>query len=123
MKMTGGQMSKLHILGFAANAPAMCGAGWAVMPARGKEPIRKGYRKWRFAPALATIAKWADENPEADIVYVPGLSRAKRGGPGIVVVDASTPTSNTAIPSWWHRGVGTRKIGRSFTAGMAAMRR
>jgi len=81
-------MSKLHILGFAANAPAMCGAGWAVLPARGKEPIRKGYRKWRFAPALATIAKWADENPEADIVYVPGLSRAKRGGPGIVVVDA-----------------------------------
>src|SRR5262245_689342 len=84
----GGQMSKLHILGFAANAPAMCGAGRAVLPARGKEPIRKGYRKWRFAPALATIAKWADENPEADIVYVPGLSRAKRGGHGIVVVDA-----------------------------------
>src|SRR5215510_8045721 len=69
-------MSKLHILGFAANAPAMCSAGRAVLPARGKEPIRKGYRKWRFAPALATIAKWADENPEADIVDVPGLSRA-----------------------------------------------
>src|SRR5262245_53207856 len=84
----GAQMSKLHILGFAANAPAMCGAGWAVLPARGKEPIRKGYRKWRRAPASTTVAKWADENPEADIVYLPGLSRGKRSSPGIVVVDA-----------------------------------
>src|SRR5215813_1339200 len=83
-------MSKPHIHGnspgFAANAPAMCSAGRAVLPARGKEPIRKGYRKWRSAPALATIAKWADENPEADIVDVPGLSRAKRAGPGSIVV-------------------------------------
>jgi hypothetical protein len=63
-------------------------AGYAVVPARGKEPIRKGYRKWRHAPGLETVAKWAEKDPDADIVYVPGLSRAKPGGDGIVVVDA-----------------------------------
>jgi hypothetical protein len=63
-------------------------AGFAVLPARGKEPIRKGYRRWRSAPALQTVEKWAGKDPDADIVYVPGLSRTKPGGSGIVVVDA-----------------------------------
>jgi Bifunctional DNA primase/polymerase, N-terminal len=73
---------------FATHAPSMRRAGFAVLPARGKEPILKGYRKWRYAPALKTVQSWAEKDPDADIVYVPGLSRAKAGGSGIVVVDA-----------------------------------
>src|SRR5262245_41988195 len=85
-------MPKLNIPGkapgFAVNGPAMRGVAWAVLPAHGKEPLRKGYRNWQFAPAITTVAEWAEKNPNADIVYVPSLSRAKRGGSGIVVVDA-----------------------------------
>jgi hypothetical protein len=73
---------------FASKAPPMRCAGFAVLPARGKEPIRKGYRSWRTAPGPETVAKWAEKDPDADIVYVPGLSRAKPGGQGIVVLDA-----------------------------------
>ena len=35
---------------FASKAPPMHRAGFAVLPARGKEPIRKGYRNWRHSP-------------------------------------------------------------------------
>ena len=73
---------------FATHAPAMRRVGFAVVPARGKQPIRKGYRKWRFAPGLEIVAEWAEQEPDADIVYVPGLSHAKSGGAGLVVVDA-----------------------------------
>src|SRR5215831_8811204 len=73
---------------FASKAPPMRRAGFAVVPARGKQPIRKGYRKWRFAPGLEIVADWAEQDPDADIVYVPGLSRAKSDGTGMVVVDA-----------------------------------
>ena len=69
---------------FATHAPAMRRAGFAVVPARGKQPIRKGYRKWRFAPGLEIVAEWAEQDPDADIVYVPGLSRAKPAGTGMV---------------------------------------
>src|SRR5215468_10642212 len=72
---------------FATYAPLMRSAGFAVVPARGKKPIRKGYRNWRHAPARQTVAKWADEVPDADIVYVPRLSRPKPGAAGIVVID------------------------------------
>lgn len=73
---------------FAAHAPPMRRVGIAVLPARGKEPIRRGYANWRSAPGLKTVERWADKDPDADIVYVPGLSRTKPGGSGIVVVDA-----------------------------------
>jgi hypothetical protein len=73
---------------FASKAPPMHRAGFAVLPAHGKEPIRKGYRNWCQAPGAGTVARWADKDPDADIVYVPGLSRVKSGGSGIVVVDA-----------------------------------
>ena len=73
---------------FATHAPPMRRTGFAVVPARGKEPIRKAYRKWRHAPGAETVAKWAEKDPDADIVYLPGLSQAKLGGSGIVVVDA-----------------------------------
>jgi hypothetical protein len=73
---------------FASKAPPMHRAGFAVVPAHGKEPIRKGYRNWRHAPGAETVARWAEKDPGADIVYVPGLSRAKPGGSGMVVVDA-----------------------------------
>ena len=39
-------------------------------------------------PGAETVARWAEKDPDADIFYVPGLSHAKSGGSGIVVVDA-----------------------------------
>jgi len=91
-------------------------AGFAVLPARGKQPIRKGYRKWRCAPGAEVVATWAEELPDADIVYVPGLSRAKPGGSGIVVLDADDePASEQVLELFGHTPgkVRTRR-GRHF---------
>jgi len=73
---------------FANKAPQMHRAGFAVVPAYGKEPIRKRYRNWRHAPGAETVARWGEKHHDADIVYVPGLSRAKRGGAAMIVVGA-----------------------------------
>jgi Bifunctional DNA primase/polymerase, N-terminal len=73
---------------FAREAPALREAGFAVLPAHGKQPMRKGFSTWRYAPGPSAVAKWAKKDPCADIVYVPGLSKAKRGGNGLIVVDA-----------------------------------
>src|SRR5262245_23550363 len=72
---------------FAHNAPRLRQVGFAVLPANGKKPRRSGYRKWRQAPAPSVISMWADQDPAADIVYVPGLSRARGSDLGIVVLD------------------------------------
>ena len=72
---------------FAHNAPRLRQAGFAVLPANGKKPRRTGYRKWRHAPDLSVVSMWAEQDPSADIVYVPGLSRARGGDHGIVVID------------------------------------
>ena len=58
-----------------------------MLPADGKKPRRTGYRKWRHAPDLSAISMWAEQDPGADIVYVPGLSRARGSDHGIVVLD------------------------------------
>jgi hypothetical protein len=73
---------------FACNAPRLRQAGFAVLPANGKKPRRAGYRQWRRAPSLAVIIEWAEKEPGADIVYVPGLSKARPGDRGLVVLDA-----------------------------------
>src|SRR5262249_53188872 len=62
--------------------------GYAVLPANGKAPLRNGFNKWKQAPGEKTIAKWAQRNPGADMVIVPGLSKARRDSFGLVVVDA-----------------------------------
>jgi len=72
---------------FAHNAPRLRQAGFAVLPANGKKPRRTGYRKWRHAPDQSVVSMWAEKDPGADIVYVPGLSRARHGGYGVVVID------------------------------------
>jgi Bifunctional DNA primase/polymerase, N-terminal len=72
---------------FAHNAPKLRQAGFAVLPANGKKPRRRGYRTWRYAPDLSVVSMWADQDPGADIVYVPGLSRARGSDHGIVVLD------------------------------------
>ena len=71
---------------FADNGPRMQREGFAVLPAKGKAPLMAGFPKWKSAPSAAAVNKWAVRNPDADLVYVPGLSRGKRGDP-IVVVD------------------------------------
>src|SRR5262245_36010843 len=73
---------------FATYAPRMRRASFAVVPTRGKPPIWKGYRNWHHALGAESVAKWAEEVPDADIVYVPGLSPPNLRGAGIVLVDA-----------------------------------
>ena len=51
----------IHILGnspgFACKRAGDVRCRLGRLLARGKEPIRRGYRKWPFAPALTTVAK------------------------------------------------------------------
>lgn len=79
---------------FADHAPAMRAAGWAVLPAVGKKPIRTGFNTWKGAPSPETIDRWAERNPDADIVYVPGLCRTINGRVGILAID---PDDSEAI--------------------------
>src|SRR5437660_1592905 len=72
---------------FANEAMALCLAGFAVIPAHGKEPMRRGFTNWKHAPGPRAVAEWAEKEPSADIVYVTALSKAKRGGNGLIVVD------------------------------------
>jgi hypothetical protein len=58
-----------------------------VLPAAGKSPLRSGFNRWTRPPGPAVVARWALKCPEADILYVTGLSRGRPGGPGLVVVD------------------------------------
>src|SRR5208337_1168138 len=72
---------------FADHAPAMRRAGWAVLPAVGKSPIKRGFDGWRFAPGQGAVARWAQETPDADIVFIPGLCSTGRGRKGIIALD------------------------------------
>jgi Bifunctional DNA primase/polymerase, N-terminal len=72
---------------FGEAGPRMRRAGFAVLPAKGKKPLMQGFDRWKHAPGPAAVEKWAVRNPDADLVYVPGLSRAKGGGDAIIVVD------------------------------------
>lgn len=74
-------MDRQNSPAFRVAGPSMREAGFAVLPARGKAPIMSGFNKWRWAPGLAVVEKWADCHPDANVVYVPGLSRTKRGNP------------------------------------------
>lgn len=73
---------------FGAHAVALRQAGLAVIPAKGKSPIRKGFNNWKRAPGLKAVEQWAETNPADNIVYIPGLSRSKRNPDGLVIVDA-----------------------------------
>lgn len=73
---------------FGAHGVALRRAGLAVIPARGKRPIRAGFNEWRTAPGLKAVEKWAETNANDNIVYVPGLSRTRRNPHGLVIVDA-----------------------------------
>jgi hypothetical protein len=72
---------------FGRHALSMRRAGFAVLPAAGKSPKMAGFNKWTSAPGPAAVEKWAARDPDADIVYLPGLSRTKRGGKTIIVID------------------------------------
>lgn len=73
---------------FGAHAIALKKAGLAVVPAKGKRPIRKHFDKMKHAPGLAIVERWAETNAGDNIVYIPGLSRSRRNRYGVVVVDA-----------------------------------
>lgn len=73
---------------FGSHAVALRQAGLAVIPAKGKAPIRKGFSNWKHAPGLKAVEQWAETNAADNIVYIPGLSRTKRNPDGLVIVDA-----------------------------------
>ena len=72
---------------FAQNALAMRREGFAVLPSKGKSPMMAGFNAWKSAPGEQTVSKWASKTPDADLVYVPGLSKASRAQNGIIVLD------------------------------------
>lgn len=72
---------------FANHAVTMRRAGFAVLPANGKKPLRGSFNKWRYAPGEKVVGEWATKTPDADIVIVPGLSRHRRGGGTLVMLD------------------------------------
>ncbi len=73
---------------FGAHAVMLRRAGLAVIPAKGKKPIRTGFNAWKHAPGMKTVERWAARNSSDNIVYIPGLSRSRHNPHGIVVVDA-----------------------------------
>lgn len=77
---------------FGAQGVALKRAGLAVLPAKGKKPIRTGFNEWKHAPGMKAVEKWAETNPDDNIVYVPGLSRSRRNPNGLVIVDADNAT-------------------------------
>jgi len=97
---------------FATEALALRRAGFAVLPAHGKEPTRKGFTKWKHAPGPRAVAEWAEEDPTANIVYVPGLCRTERGGDPIVVVDADDAETSGRIEEIFGRTPGKVKTRR-----------
>lgn len=68
-------------------------AGLAVLPADGKRPIRSGFNAWKFAPSIAVVEQWEQQEPYANIAYIPGLSRTPKNPNGLVVVDADNSTA------------------------------
>jgi hypothetical protein len=73
---------------FGAHGVEMRRAGLAVLPAKGKKPIRTGFNEWEHAPGVKAVEKWAEKNPGDNIVYIPGLSKTRRNPNGLVIVDA-----------------------------------
>lgn len=72
---------------FAENAPTLRRAGWAVLPSAGKSPMVSGFNKMRYAPGEQQVERWAAANPNADLVFIAGLSRSGAGRQGIIGVD------------------------------------
>ena len=72
---------------FGDHALALRAAGFAVLPAAGKSPLLSGFNRWTRPPGPAVVTRLSLKFPDADILYVTGLSWARPGGPGLVVVD------------------------------------
>ncbi len=72
---------------FGDHAEALRAAGFAVLPAAGKSPLRSGFNRMTRPPGSAVVARWRVQCPHADILYVTGLSWPRPGGPGLVVID------------------------------------
>ena len=73
---------------FAEHALELCRAGFAVIPAKGKAPIMRGFDRWSVRPSERTVSNWAEKNPDADIVFVAGLCETGKGRRGVIVVDS-----------------------------------
>ena len=79
---------------FAEHALELCRAGFAVIPAKGKAPIIRGFNRWSVRPSERTVSEWTEKNPDADIVFVAGLCETGKGRRGVIVVD---PDDENAI--------------------------
>lgn len=101
---------------FGAHAVSLRRAGLAVLPAEGKRPIRANFNTWKQAPSMATVEKWALQDPGANIAYVTGLSRTLGNPHGLVVVDADNATEVERAGQIFGRtpGMITTRRGRHF---------
>ena len=90
---------------FATPAPPILRVGYAVLPAGDKFPIRRGCGNWCSAPGLRTVAKWAEQHPDAEIVYVPGLSRPKPGSAGPMQGPLPAPAHRAKESGLWRSRV------------------
>ena len=72
---------------FATHAADLRKAGWAVMPANGKEPLVSGFTKWRNPPGQKLLEKWIPRFQNNDIVAVAALCCPRRGERGVIIVD------------------------------------
>lgn len=77
---------------FGDHAVELRRAGLAVLPASGKRPLRRGFNRWTQAPSSSVVEKWSKSQPDANIVYIPGLSRTRENPHGLVVIDADDAT-------------------------------
>jgi hypothetical protein len=103
---------------FGRHALPMRRAGFAVLPAAGKAPKMASFNKWTTAPGPAAVEKWAARDPNANIVYVPGLCRTKRGK-SISVLDGDDANAcgrmrETFGPT---HGMVTTRRGKHFQSG------
>jgi hypothetical protein len=67
-------MSAPHRI-FADNALELRAYGLAVLPCRGKAPRIEHWSRWKRPPSPRAVEQFARQHPDADIGFLPGLSR------------------------------------------------
>ena len=74
-----------------------------MLPARGKRPLRRGFHKWKIGPGQKIVEEWAESDPYANVVFVPGASRTAAHPNGLVVADgddAETSERTEQVFGW-----------------------
>jgi Bifunctional DNA primase/polymerase, N-terminal len=81
---------------FSQAAEVLWRAGLAGMPVGGndgKQPLVASFTKWKRRPGLATICKWVDKYPDANV----GIVTGPLSGVSVVDIDSADPIVQRAI--------------------------